>query len=148
MVHDGRMTPVSSPFPRALHLEWAAGCTVFLRPADLALGKHQILMYEFGREIKQFLHPLLEAQSPDTPAVQQLMRTPTSGWKMMVSPAVSEYILAAPNVHVRGTLWTIECMRTALLPSMVVTSVPLLLLDDEVKEGLIAGLGRTLPVPE
>ena len=76
------------------------------------------------------------------------MRTPTGGWKMMVSPAVSEYVLAVPNVHVRGTLWTIERMRTAPLLSMVVTSVPLLLLDDEVKEGLIAGLGRTLPVPE
>ena len=67
---------------------------------------------------------------------------------MMVSLAVSEYVLAALNVHVRGTLWTIERMRTAPLPSMVVTGVPLLLSDDDVKEGLIAGLGRTLPALE
>ena len=65
---------------------------------------------------------------------------------MMVSPAVSEYVLAVLNVHVRGTLWTIEHMRTALLPSMMAIGVPLLLSDDKVKEGLIAGSGRTLPV--
>ena len=62
----------------------------------------------------------------------------------MVSPSISEYVLAVPNVHVRVTLWTIKCMRTAPLPPMVVTGVPLSLSDDEVKEGLIAGLGRTL----
>ena len=66
----------------------------------------------------------------------------------MVSPAVNEYVLAASNVCVRGTLWTIERMQTAPLPSMVVTGVPLSLSDDDVKEGLIAGSGRTLPALE
>ena len=66
----------------------------------------------------------------------------------MVSPAVSEYVLAVPNVRVRWTLWTIKRMQTAPLPSMVVTGVPLSLSDDDVKEGLIAGSWRALPVPE
>ena len=39
-------------------------------------------------------------------------------------------------------------MRTAPLPSMVVTGVPLSLSDDDIKEGLIAGSGRTLPALE
>ena len=39
-------------------------------------------------------------------------------------------------------------MQTTLLPLMVITGVPLSLLNDEVKEGLIVGSGRTLPVPE
>ena len=42
----------------------------------------------------------------------------------MVVAAVCEYVLALLNVRVKDTIWKIEKMRAALLPSMVVTRVP------------------------
>ena len=66
-------------------------------------------------------------------------------WKLMVSPAVWEYVLASPSVCVKDTMWKIEKTRATPLPSMVVTSMSLELLDVEVKEGLVAGAKRVFP---
>ena len=57
----------------------------------------------------------------------------------MVAPTMCEYVLVALNVHVKGTVWSIEKLRGVLMPSMVVTVVPRELLDVEMKDGLIAG---------
>ena len=78
-------------------------------------------------------------------AVQRLVRTPTGDWKLMVAPAVCEYVLASSNVRVKDTMWKIVKMRAAPLQSMMVTGMPLELSDVEVKEGLVAGVKRVLP---
>ena len=103
------------------------------------------MAFAFGHELERFLHPLLGAGGSEDTAVQRLVRTPTGDWKLMVAPAVREYVLASPNVRVKDTLWKIEKLRAAPLPSMVVTGVPLELSDVEVKEGLVAGAKRVLP---
>ena len=64
----------------------------------------------------------------------------------MVSLAVREYVLAALNVRMKGTFWSIEKLHAAPMPSMVVTSVPLELSDVDVKDGLLAGSKGVLSV--
>ena len=54
------------------------------------------------------------------------------------SYAVREYVLATPNVHVKGIVWSIEKLHATPMPSMVVTGVPLELSDADVKDGVIA----------
>ena len=78
-------------------------------------------------------------------AVQRLVHMPMGHWKLMVAPVVCEYVLALLNVHVKDTMWKIEKLHAAPLPSMVVTSMPLELLDVEVKEGLVVRVKRVLP---
>ena len=63
----------------------------------------------------------------------------------MVTRAVCEYVLASLNVRMKNTVWSIEKMRAAPLPSMVVTGMPLELPDVDAKEGLVAGAKRVLP---
>ena len=71
--------------------------------------------------------------------MQRLVRTLTVDWKLTMAPPVREYVLAAPNLHVKGTVWSIEKLHAAPMPSMVVTGVPLEVSDVEVKEELIVG---------
>ena len=85
------------------------------------------------------IDPLLGARGSEETIVQRLIRTPTGDWKLMVAPAVCEYVLAAPNVRVKRIVWSIEKLRTALMPSMVVTGAPLDLSDAGIKDGVIAG---------
>ena len=42
-------------------------------------------------------------------------------------------------MRVKGTVWSIEKLRAAPMPSMVVTGVPLKLSDVEVKDRVIVG---------
>ena len=112
---------------------------------DSLLVTQKISAFAFGHKLERFLHPLLGAGGSEDTAVQRLVRTPTGDWKLMVALAVREYVMASPNVRVKDTLWKIEKLRAAPLPSMVVTGVPLELSDIEVKEGLVAGVQRVLP---
>ena len=86
----------------AKRVEWVAERTVILRPMDALLATQEISAYAFGHELERFLHPLLGARVSEETAVQRLVRTPTGDWKLMVAPAVREYVLAAPNVRVKG----------------------------------------------
>ena len=145
VVRDGRSAPSIAQVRPAQRIEWDAERTVILRPVDPSLATQEISAFAFGHELERFLHPLLGAGGSEDSAVQRLVRTPTGDWKLMVAPAVREYVLASPNVRVKDTLWKIEKLRAAPLPSMVVTGVPLELSDVEVKEGLVAGAKRVLP---
>ena len=57
----------------------------------------------------------------------------------MMASVVCEYILVVLTVRVEELVWFIEKLCTALMPLMVVTSMPLELSEVEVKDGLIAG---------
>ena len=98
VVRDGRSAPVGAQTRPAKRVEWVAERTVILRPMDASLATQEISAYAFGHELERFLHPLLGARGSEETAVQRLVRTPTGDWKLMVAPAVREYVLAAPNV--------------------------------------------------
>ena len=99
----------------------------------------EIFAFAFGHEWEQVLHSLLGVGGSEDTIVQRLVRTPTGDWKLMVAPAVCEYVLASPNIRIEDTMWNIEKMRITLLPSIVGTSMLLELLDVDIKEGLVAG---------
>ena len=145
VVRDGRSAPSIAQVHPAQRIKWDAKRTVILRPVDSSLAMQEISAFAFGHELERFLHPLLGAGGSEDSAVQQLVRTPMGDWKLMVAPAVREYVLASPNVRVKDRLWKIEKLRAAPLPLMVVTGMPLELSDVEVKEGLVAGAKRVLP---
>ena len=145
VVRDERSVPLIAQVRPAQRIEWDAERTVILRLVDSSLAMQEISAFAFGHELERFLHPLLGAGGSEDTAIQRLVRTPTGDWKLMVAPAVREYVLASLNVYVKDTLWKIEKLCAAPLPSMVVTGMPLELSDVEVKEGLVAGAKRVLP---
>lgn len=65
--------------------------------------------------------------------MQRLVRAPTANWKLTVAVAVCEYVLAAPNVHIKGAAWSIDNMHAALLAFMMVTGATLEQSDADVK---------------
>ena len=98
MVRDGRSVLVGAQTHPAKRVEWVAERTVILRPMDASPSTQDISAYAFGNELERFIHPLLRARGSEEKAVQQLVRTPTGDWKLMVALAVRAYILAALNV--------------------------------------------------
>lgn len=137
MVRDGRSVPMGAQTHPKKRVEWVAKRTVMLRLMNVSLVMKDILVYTFGHELERYLHPLLGARGSEEMAMQWLVCTSARNWKLMIPLAVCEYVLVAPNVCMKGIAWSIEKLRAALMPSMVVTGVPLELLNADVKDGVI-----------
>ena len=122
---------------------WVAERTVILWLMDASLVTQDISVYMFRHELDCFLPPLLRARGLEEMAMQRLVCSPRD-WKLMVALAVCEYVLMAPNVRMKGIVWSIEKLHASLMPSMVVTVVPLELSDADVKDGAIVGSNGVL----
>ena len=127
-------------------VRWVTERTVILWLMDASLVMQDISVHVSRHELDRFLHPLLRARGLEEMAMQRLVRSPTRDWKLMVAPAVFEYVLMAPNVRIKGTVWSIEKLRASLMPSMVGPNVPLELSDADVKDRAIVGSNGVLLV--
>lgn len=105
---------------------------------DASLTIQEMSAYVFGHDFERFLHPLVRVKGSEEVEVLRLVRTLMGSWKLMAL-GVCEYVLAAPNVRVKGTIWSLGELCAIPMSLMVVTVVSFELSDVEVKDGLTIG---------